>query len=176
MSQQSVHPHQTAPKPAADGEAISEGMRPLLRVRDLRTSIRTTRGLVHAVDGVSFDVRRGDVLGIVGESGCGKSMTALSILRLVPRSATISADELTFDGRDVLSFRDDELRMFRGGSTGMVFQDPMTSLNPVLRIGDQISEALHAHQRLSRAQAAERVVGLLRDVNIPSAADRVRDY
>jgi len=131
---------------------------------------------VTAVDGVSFEVERGEIVGIVGESGSGKTMTALSILRLVPEPGRITNGRILFEEQDVVQMTDEEIREFRGNDVAMIFQDPMTSLNPVLRIGFQVEEAMAAHRRFSRRQAAERVVPLLQRVRIPAAAQRVRDY
>ena len=129
-----------------------------------------------AVDGVSFEVERGEIVGIVGESGSGKTMTALSILRLVPEPGRITNGRILFEEQDVVQMTDEEIREFRGNDVAMIFQDPMTSLNPVLRIGFQVEEAMAAHRRFSRRQATERVVPLLQRVRIPAAAQRVRDY
>ena len=129
-----------------------------------------------AVDGVSFEVERGEIVGIVGESGSGKTMTALSILRLVPEPGRITNGRILFEEQDVVQMTDEEIREFRGNDVAMIFQDPMTSLNPVLRIGFQVEEAMAAHRRFSRRQAMERVVPLLQRVRIPAAAQRVRDY
>jgi len=131
---------------------------------------------VTAVDGVSFEVERGEIVGIVGESGSGKTMTALSILRLVPEPGRITNGRILFEEQDVVQMTDEEIREFRGNDVAMIFQDPMTSLNPVLRIGFQVEEAMAAHRRFSRRQATERVVPLLQRVRIPAAAQRVRDY
>ena len=129
-----------------------------------------------AVDGVSFDVDRGEVVGIVGESGSGKTMTALSILRLVPEPGQITNGRILYGERDVVHMSDEEIREFRGNEVAMIFQDPMTSLNPVLRVGFQVEEAMAAHQRFTRTQARERVAPLLTRVRIPAAEQRVRDY
>jgi oligopeptide/dipeptide ABC transporter ATP-binding protein len=131
---------------------------------------------VTAVDGISFDVDRGEIVGIVGESGSGKTMTALSILRLIPEPGRISSGRILYGDKDVVEMTDDEIREFRGNDVAMIFQDPMTSLNPVLRVGFQIEEAMAAHTRFTRKQAKERVVPLLQRVRIPAAKDRVRDY
>jgi len=131
---------------------------------------------VTAVDGVSFDVDRGEVVGIVGESGSGKTMTALSILRLVPEPGQITNGRILYGDRDVVHMSDEEIREFRGNEVAMIFQDPMTSLNPVLRVGFQVEEAMAAHQRFTRTQARERVAPLLTRVRIPAAEQRVRDY
>ena len=129
-----------------------------------------------AVDGVSFNVDRGEVVGIVGESGSGKTMTALSILRLVPEPGQITNGRILYGERDVVHMSDEEIREFRGNEVAMIFQDPMTSLNPVLRVGFQVEEAMAAHQRFTRTQARERVAPLLTRVRIPAAEQRVRDY
>jgi len=131
---------------------------------------------VTAVDGVSFDVDRGEVVGIVGESGSGKTMTALSILRLVPEPGQITNGRILYEERDVVHMSDEEIREFRGNEVAMIFQDPMTSLNPVLRVGFQVEEAMAAHQRFTRTQARERVAPLLTRVRIQAAEQRVRDY
>ena len=136
----------------------------------------TSGGIVTAVDGISFDVDRGEIVGIVGESGSGKTMTALSILRLIPEPGRITSGRILYGDKDVVEMTDDEIREFRGNDVAMIFQDPMTSLNPVLRVGFQIEEAMAAHTRFTRKQAKERVVPLLQRVRIPAAKDRVRDY
>jgi oligopeptide transport system ATP-binding protein len=128
------------------------------------------------VDGVSFAIDEGETVGIVGESGCGKSMTALSILRLVPEPGRITQGKILFEGRDVLKMTDEQIRDFRGNDVAMIFQDPMTSLNPVLRVGYQIQEAMSAHERFSKDQSEKRVVPLLEQVRIPAARQRARDY
>ena len=148
----------------------------LLEVRDLRTSFSTRRGVVRAVDGVSFDVEQGRTLGIVGESGCGKSVTALSLLRLLPPSASIEGGTVTFDDRDLASLGRRELESLRGSAIGMVFQDPMTSLNPTNSIGSQIIETIRRHERVGRKDAERRARALLEEVQIPRAAERLRDY
>jgi oligopeptide/dipeptide ABC transporter ATP-binding protein len=132
--------------------------------------------VVKAVDGVSFEVNQGETVGIVGESGCGKSVTALSILRLVPEPGRVVGGQILFGERDVLAMSDEDIREFRGNDVSMIFQDPMTSLNPVLRVGFQIEEAMDAHRRFTKRQARERVVPLLETVRIPAAAQRARDY
>jgi oligopeptide/dipeptide ABC transporter ATP-binding protein len=131
---------------------------------------------VNAVDGVSFDVERGEIVGIVGESGSGKTMTALSILRLVPDPGRITSGRILYGEKDVVQMTDEEIREFRGKDVAMIFQDPMTSLNPVLRVGFQIEEAMAAHERFTRQQARDRVVPMLQRVRIPAAAERARDY
>ena len=149
----------------------------LLRVRNLHTRFATDRGDVRAVDGVSFDLEEGEILGLVGESGSGKSVTALSIMRLVPEPpGHIAADSLAFDGRELLSLSEAEMREERGSSMAMIFQDPMRSLNPVLTIGRQITEVLRRHQKLDGAKAKHRAIELLETVGIPSAEKRLGAY
>ncbi len=152
-------------------------MEPLLEVRDLRTEFVTGEGVVHAVNGISYVLREGEALGIVGESGCGKSVSALSMMRLIPTPpGRIAGGEIIFNGRNLLSLRDEEMRRVRGNEIAMVFQDPMTSLNPVLTIGRQIGEALELHKGMDRKAARNRTIELLEMVGIPSARSRVDDY
>jgi oligopeptide transport system ATP-binding protein len=149
----------------------------LLSVRGLSTHFFTPDGVVHAVDDVSFDVDYGETLGLVGESGCGKSVTALSIARLVPNPpGRIVAGEIVFDGIDVLKLNSEDMRRLRGKEIGFIFQDPLTSLNPTLTIGYQIAEAIRQHMTLSQKAATDRVVELLSKVGIPRAKDRLNDY
>jgi oligopeptide/dipeptide ABC transporter ATP-binding protein len=149
----------------------------LLDVRDLRTHFFTRDGVVRAVDGVSFSVEKGKTLGIVGESGCGKSVTALSIMGLIPKPpAKIVSGEVLFEGRDLVRLRDRELEDVRGHEIAMIFQDPMTSLNPTLKIGTQITEVIRRHLDLSKSEARKRAVELLDEVRIPGAATRLDDY
>ncbi len=149
----------------------------LLEVRDLRTYFDTDRGLFRAVDGISFDVPKGRTVGLVGESGCGKSVTSLSIMGLVPSPpGKIAATSLKFQGRDILAMSADERRKLRGGQMSMIFQEPMTSLNPVRTIGHQIIEAIRAHTDLSHAAARARAIEVLDLVRIPSPASRVDEY
>ena len=151
-------------------------MSPILRVQDLRVAFATDEGVVRAVDGVSFDIEPGQVVAIVGESGCGKSVTAQTLIGLTRSpNATISGTA-TFDGRDLVTMPDEQLREIRGERIAMVFQDPMTSLNPVYRVGDQIAEAIRAHRDVSRKDALARAVELLHSVGIPNPERRVRDY
>ena len=151
-------------------------MAPLLRVQDLRVQFFTSGGVVNAVDGVSFDIEKGEIVGIVGESGSGKTMTALSLLRLIPEPGKITNGRILYGDKDVAQMTDEEIREFRGNEVAMIFQDPMTSLNPVLKVGFQIEEAMAAHRRFTRQQAKDRVVPLLSRVRIPAAKDRVRDF
>jgi len=148
----------------------------LLEVRDLHTQFDTRRGVVRAVDGVSFELNPGETLGLVGESGCGKSATALSLMRLVPVGGRIAGGEIVFEGRNILELRTDEMRAVRGNTMAMIFQDPMTSLNPVVTIGRQMSEAMRFHLGLNRARARRRAVELLELVGVPGAQRRLDDY
>jgi oligopeptide/dipeptide ABC transporter ATP-binding protein len=152
-------------------------MEPLLQVKDLRTHFYTREGTVRAVDGISFQVERGKVLGIVGESGCGKSVTALSLMRLVPSPpAKIVSGEILFNGQNLLSLSESEMRRLRGDRIAMIFQEPMTSLNPVFTIGNQITEILKVHRGLSRGDAWKRAGELLGRVGIPDPERRLREY
>jgi peptide/nickel transport system ATP-binding protein len=150
-------------------------MQPLLEVRDLSVRFDTDEGTVHAVDGMSLDLAAGEVLGIVGESGCGKSVTALSILGLLPKTATVTGS-VRFEGAELLGAPGSQLRKIRGRQISFVFQEPMTSLNPVLRIGHQVEEVLREHLNLSRSAAKERVVELLDLVHIPDPGRRIDEY
>jgi oligopeptide/dipeptide ABC transporter ATP-binding protein len=149
---------------------------PLLSVEDLRVQFWTSRGIVYAVNGISFDIARGETLGIVGESGCGKSVTALAILGILARAGRVPTGKAIFEGRDLLGLSDRQLRGIRGKDIAMIFQDPMTSLNPVLTIGKQIREALHQHFGMKKKEADARATELLDRVGIPSASKRVNDY
>jgi peptide/nickel transport system ATP-binding protein/oligopeptide transport system ATP-binding protein len=149
----------------------------LLDVRDLQTYFFTERGAARAVDRVSFRLPEGQVLGIVGESGCGKSITALSIMRLIPSPpGKILGGQVLFEGRDLLAVSEEEMQSIRGNRISMIFQEPMTSLNPVFRIEDQIVEVIQRHQRTGRKEAGERSLELLRQVGIPSPENRIKDY
>ena len=162
----------TEPRAGADRKAEK-----LLTVRNLSTHFFTPDGVVQAVDDVSFELGYGETLGLVGESGCGKSVTALSIARLVPNPpGRIVSGEVIFDGIDVLKMNDDEMRHLRGKEIGFIFQDPLTSLNPTLTIGYQIAESIRQHMGMSSKAASERVVELLSKVGIPRAKDRLKDY
>lgn len=152
-------------------------MAALLEVKDLRTQFFTQDGVVHAVNGISYVLDEGETLGIVGESGCGKSVSVLSIMRLIPDPpGKIVGGEVLFDGKDLLKIREDGIRRVRGNKIAMIFQDPMTSLNPVLTINQQVSEALMLHLGMSKEQARERSIELLDMVGIPEAGDRIDDY
>jgi oligopeptide/dipeptide ABC transporter ATP-binding protein len=149
---------------------------PLLEVRDLSVSFRTQDGTVHAVDNVSFTVNRGEVLGIVGESGSGKSVTAMTLMRLILDQNAVFSGEVLFDGRDLMQLSQHDMLQVRGTKIAMIFQDPMTSLNPVYRVGWQIEEQLRAHQDISAKQARRRTLELLGAVGIPNPQARVDDY
>jgi oligopeptide/dipeptide ABC transporter ATP-binding protein len=149
---------------------------PILRVEDLHTQFFTSTGLVRAVDGVTFQINAGETLGIVGESGCGKTMTAFSILRLVPQPGRIVSGRIMFKGRNVLEMDKEEIHNFRGNDVSMIFQDPMSSMNPVTKVGSQVQEAMTAHDRFTAEEASNRVVPLLQRVRIPAAETRVKDY
>ena len=148
----------------------------LLDVKNLHTYFQTREGLVCAVEGVSFYLDRGELLGLVGESGCGKSMTALSIMRLVAAPGRIVAGEILFDGKNLLQLSNREMRAVRGNDIAMIFQDPMTSLNPVFTVGEQIAEALRLHRALSRKAARAAAIEAMREVSIPDPALRADDY
>jgi len=149
---------------------------PLLEVEDLRVEFTTRRGIVHAVNGISFAIAPGETLGIVGESGCGKSVTSLAVLGLLARNGRVRSGRALFDGRNLLELSDRALRGLRGREIAMIFQDPMTSLNPVLTIGRQIRETLETHFDLNRKEAEARAAELIDRVGIPSAKARLRDY
>jgi oligopeptide/dipeptide ABC transporter ATP-binding protein len=149
---------------------------PLLEVRDLSVSFRTQDGTVHAVDNVSFTVNRGEVLGIVGESGSGKSVTAMTLMRLILDQNAVFSGEVLFDGRDLMQLSQHDMLQVRGTRIAMIFQDPMTSLNPVYRVGWQIEEQLRAHEDISAKQARSRTLELLGAVGIPNPQARVDDY
>jgi oligopeptide/dipeptide ABC transporter ATP-binding protein len=148
----------------------------LLEVRKLRTSFPTENGLVHAVDNVSFNVRRGEAVALVGESGCGKSVTAMSIMRLLASPGRITAGEVRFKGRDLVKLSDREMREVRGNDIAMVFQEPMTSLNPVFKIGAQVAEAIRIHRKVSRKEAWKQAGDMLELVSIPDPHKRLHDY
>jgi oligopeptide/dipeptide ABC transporter ATP-binding protein len=161
---------------AAGGSQGAQNGGPLLQVEDLRTEFPTRAGVFKAVRGVSFTIERGETLGIVGESGSGKSVSALSMVRLVAPPGRVVGGRVHFEGRDLLAASDDELRKIRGGRIGFVFQDPMTSLNPLMTVGEQITETLPLHTQSRGAAARQRAVELLKLVEIPAAEARVRAY
>ena len=149
---------------------------PLLDVENLEVRFWTRRGTVHAVNGISFSLSPGETLGIVGESGCGKSVTALALMGILPRAGRVTAGTVRYDARDLYTQSESEWQRFRGKEIAMIFQDPMTSLNPVLTIGSQLREAIDAHLDLSKGESSDRVVELLDRVGIPHAKARVKDY
>lgn len=152
-------------------------MSTLLQVKDLKTYFYTDAGVVRAVDGVSYDLNEGETLGLVGESGCGKSVSALSILRLIANPpGKIVGGDIFFEGRDLLKLQEEEIRDIRGNKIAMIFQEPMTSLNPVLTIGLQIGEALELHRKMNKKEAREEILRLLRMVGIPDPERRIDDY
>lgn len=149
----------------------------LLHVRDLKTNFYTEYGVVSAVDGVSFSIDRGETVGIVGESGCGKSVTSLSVMRLIPTPpGRIVGGEILFDGESLLSKSESEMRRIRGNEIAMIFQEPMTSLNPVLPVGDQIAEAIILHQKVGPSEARNKAIDMMGLVGIPAPDKRVDDY
>ncbi len=152
------------------------GQRPLLEVKGLRTSFHTRDGVVRAVDGIDFSVDRGEVMGLVGESGCGKSVTSLSIMRLVAPPGRIEAGEIVFDGRDLMTLRSNEMRKIRGEKIAMIFQQPTSSLNPVWQVDRQITEVLEIHRNMKGAAARGRALELLKMVGIPDPERRLRSF
>ena len=151
-------------------------MAPLLSVRDLAVQFKTRKSTIRAVNGVSFDLEAGQTLGIVGESGCGKSVTSLAMLGILPKAGRVTRGEVMFEDVDLLKVPDSQLRQIRGKEIAMIFQDPMTSLNPVLTVGRQVTEALRKHLDMSKDEANKEAVTLLDRVGIPAAKDRLGDY
>lgn len=152
-------------------------MSKLLEIKNLKTYFKTDDGIAKAVDGVSYSIDKNETLGLVGESGCGKSVTALSIMRLIPQPPGLYAGgEILFDGKDLLKLSDDEMRKIRGNRISMIFQEPMTSLNPVYTCGSQIAEAVELHQNLSKKDARDKAIEMLNLVGIPSPAQRFDEY
>jgi len=149
---------------------------PLLEITDLRTDINLKQGVVHAVEGVSIHVETGETLGIVGESGCGKTMTALSIMQLLPTGGHITGGSITLSGQEISSFSADDMRRIRGNEIGMIFQDPLTSLNPTMTVGKQIAEAVKLHRGVSNEQATDRAAEVLNLVGLPQAKERMTEY
>jgi peptide/nickel transport system ATP-binding protein len=150
--------------------------RPLLEVRDLKVHFDTADGVVKAVDGVSFDIYPGETLGVVGESGSGKSVTFLTVMGLITSKQARIEGRVVFDGQDLLALAEDEYRLFRGKRMGMVFQDALTSLHPFYQVGDQIVEAIRAHEKISKGAAFDQAVDMLQRVGIPKPAERARQY
>ncbi|HQQ28426.1 MAG TPA: ABC transporter ATP-binding protein [Syntrophales bacterium] len=152
-------------------------MEPLLEIRDLKTYFDTREGTVRAVDGVSLSLGRGDTLGVVGESGCGKTVLSLSVMRLVPvPPGRYAGGRILFEGRDLLELDEKRMRDIRGKDISMIFQEPMTALNPVLSVGDQIGEVFRVHRGMSRKEALREALEMLRLVRIPSPEERLSDY
>lgn len=152
-------------------------MADILKVQDLETQFFTREGVVHAVNGVSFHLKEGETLGVVGESGCGKSVTMMSMMRLIPSPpGKVVNGTAQYQDKDLLKMSDEEIRHIRGSQISMIFQDPMTSFNPVLTIGRQISEPLETHMAMNKQQALERSAEMLKTVGIPNAKDRLNDY
>jgi peptide/nickel transport system ATP-binding protein len=155
-------------------KAVSDS---LLQVKDLVTSFKTDRGIIRAVDGISFDIRKGQTVGLVGESGCGKSVTSLSILRLIQSPpGFVERGSINFDGKNILDLDDAGMRSIRGNRISMIFQEPMTSLNPVFTIGDQIGEVFRIHQGMNKKEARAKSIDMLRLVKIPAPESRVDEY
>jgi len=150
--------------------------KPVLEVKNLRTYFHTDDGIVKAVDGVSFEVYQGETLGIVGESGCGKSVTSLSIMRLLDEKGEIAGGEIYFKGKNLLNLSEEEMRKIRGNDMAMIFQEPMTALNPVYTVGDQIMEAILLHQDVDKEKAREMAIEMLKKVGIPEPEKRVDEY
>lgn len=148
----------------------------LLEVKDLVTEFPTRKGVVRAVNGVSFTVGEGEILAVVGESGSGKSVTSLSIMRLLQKPGHVAEGSINFAGKDLLALSDREMESVRGDQISMIFQEPMTSLNPVYRVGDQIVEAIQTHTKMNKKEAWERAVYMLKSVGIPSPEERAHDY
>ena len=148
----------------------------LLEINDLQTQFPTRAGLVKSVNGVSFHIDEGELLGLVGESGCGKSITALSIMRLIAEPGRIAGGSIKFKGEELTTASDDRMREIRGNDIAMIFQDPMTSLNPVYTVGEQIAEALRLHRKLNKKQAWDAAIEAMKEVSIPSPERRVNDY
>ncbi|MBA2254678.1 MAG: ABC transporter ATP-binding protein [Chloroflexi bacterium] len=161
---------------AARGPKRQRGDTPLLQVRGLQTSFHTREGVVRAVDGIDFDVDRGEIMGLVGESGCGKSVTSLSIMGLIARPGRIDAGEIVFDGRDLRRLSSDQLRRMRGDRISMIFQQPTSALNPVWNVGRQIAEVLQLHRNMKRGPAWRRAGELLKMVGIPDPNRRLKAY
>ena len=168
----------TTQTPAPDGQPTVAGAEKanVLEIRGLRTHFATLDGTVKAVDGVSFEIKRGQTLGVVGESGCGKSVTAMSVMRLIERPGEIVAGSATLSGTDLLALSNKDMERTRGDRMSMIFQEPMTSLNPVYTCGDQIVEALTLHMGMSRGAARKRAIEMLAKVGIPEPEQRAKQY
>ncbi|MCC6790878.1 MAG: ABC transporter ATP-binding protein, partial [Thermomicrobiales bacterium] len=174
LSTVSVRPSATTLQRPSPKDGV--GATPLLTVSNLKTVIKTRKRELAAVDGVSFSVGRGEILGLVGESGCGKSMTALSIMRLLPPATSVTGGSITFDGRDLLTLSRGDMRKGRGNEIAMVFQEPMTALDPAFTIGQQIIEVIEAHESTGKEQARDRAIRMLDRLGIPNPDRRIDDY
>jgi len=170
------HGPRTEPSDGSEADLVSGADEPLLSVENLTTQFDTGEGVVRAVDGVTFEIREGEILGLVGESGCGKSVTSRSLMSLVPSPGSIVDGRVEFQGEDLLERSEEELRQVRGQDISMIFQEPMSALNPVFDVGWQIGEPLRVHENLSTAASRTRAVELMQRVGIPSAEDRVDAY
>ena len=148
----------------------------VLDIRNLKTYFRTMDGIVHAVDGVNLSIKKGETLGVVGESGCGKSVTAFSTMRLLAANGFVEDGEIIFDGQSILDLTEEDMRKIRGDKMSMIFQEPMTSLNPLYTIGDQVSEVLRIHKGIKGRDSIDRAIEMMRRVGIPAAERRVKDY
>jgi len=168
--------HEAAISGEEESERISRDEEPLLSVQNLHTRFDTDQGTIHATDGVSFEVDKGEILGIVGESGCGKSVTSLSLMGLVDSPGYIADGSVMFDGVDLTELSREELRKYRGNRISMVFQEPSAAMNPVYNIGWQVGEPLRIHEDMKKSASRTRAVDLMRQVGIPSPEDRVDDY
>src|SRR5262245_22923615 len=177
MVRQGVTPVSGTPGAQSNGSGAPSAPEPVLEIEDLKAHFFTAAGVVKAVDGVSWSVRRGETLGVVGESGCGKSVTALSILRLLPEPpGRIVGGRVRFQGRDLLALGNEQMEAIRGNDISMVFQEPMTSLNPLFTVGQQIGEAIVVHEGVRRRVAHERAVEMLRRVSVPAPEQRAASY
>jgi peptide/nickel transport system ATP-binding protein len=161
---------------ATGGDGAKAGTDNLLEVRGLRTHFFTREGTVKAVDGVDFEIKYGQTIGVVGESGCGKSITALSIMRLIDRAGRTIEGTINLEGRDLLALSDDDMRDIRGNTVSMIFQEPMTSLNPVYRCGDQVAESVKLHKKVNDREANDRAIEMFQQVGIADAKRRARSY
>ncbi len=171
-----VDENRTEPWDGSEWDLIKRSENPLLSVRNLQTHFDTTDGVVRAADGVSFEIQEGETLGLVGESGCGKTVTSLSILRLVQDPGYIAGGDVIFDGKNMAEMTPKELRGIRGQDISMIFQEPMSALNPVFKIGWQVGEPLRIHERMKKEASFDRAAELMRQIGIPSAEDRIHDY
>jgi peptide/nickel transport system ATP-binding protein len=171
-----VHGQYSTPTTTGEESLFADVDEPLLAARDLRTYFDTAEGTVQASDGISLDIHEGEIVGLVGESGCGKSVTSRSLMRLVRSPGYNPSGAIHFDGEDLMNLSAEEIRKIRGNLISMIFQEPMSALNPVFDIGWQVGEPLRVHEGLSKAESKDRAVELMRQVGIPSPEERVDDY